>query len=83
MNDDPTFSIHELAAEFRLTPATIRKYVQLGILPRPTRGPHARYPHVAWTRLAELRRAKDRHRTRAEWAEKFQSANSPSTNGTT
>jgi DNA-binding transcriptional MerR regulator len=83
VNDDPTFSIHELVAEFHIAPNTIHQYIHRGILPRPTRGHQARHPYETWVRLNELRRAKDRTRTLAEWAERFQSRDSASTTGTT
>ena len=82
MNDDPTFSIHELVAEFHLAPATIHWYVLKGILPKPTRGPNARHPRETWTRLDDLRRNRERYRRIADWEEKYKSPASTSTNGT-
>jgi DNA-binding transcriptional MerR regulator len=77
------YTARELAAEFRLSIRTIHHYVRLGVLPQPGRGRFARYPPHAWTVLEELRRADDRHRTLAEWAEKFASQNSRHPRGTT
>lgn len=76
------YTAKELASEFRLSIRTIHAYVRLGVLPPPSRGRYARYPAHAWAILDDLRRAADRHRTLAEWAEKFRSANCRSTNGT-
>ena len=76
------YTAGELCAEFAISRSHLRWFVRWGIVPRPTRGRYARYPALAWTRLDEIRRADDRHRTRTEWGEKFQSAPSRSTNGT-
>lgn len=67
------YTARDLCAEFGITIDTLQFYRKRGVVPSPTRGRHARWPPETWGRLDELRRASDRRRTLADWAEKFSS----------
>ena len=54
-------TIQELARRARVTPRTIRYYVEQGVLPPPERGRPARYTGEHLRRLALIRRLKEQH----------------------
>ena len=54
-------TIQEVARRARVTPRTIRYYVEQGVLPPPERGRPARYTNEHLRRLALIRRLKEQH----------------------
>src|SRR3712207_2940192 len=67
MQEEPTYTIGQLAARLRITPRTIRYYVAEGLLPPPdTRGRYARYGVSHLCRLQLIAHLKEAYLPLAE-----------------
>ena len=61
MNDDRTYTLEQLAADFGLTVRTARHYLEHLLPPhhRPGRGKRARYGQHTWNCFALIRKARE------------------------